>query len=303
MFGRTLARCVCSAGGLGGYLLFSHSARVHAAPPPPPEDENTRFARDLAASLSGSSSSAPVQRPPSGAGSGFHVHVVAPEGMRTAFQLFFPNLLVYLAWQARSPRIQDVMHAWFMTAGGSRSGTLSLANTARSLLSSYSHSSILHLGANMVGLFSFAPRCMDGREAPRTPKLSRGEFLAMYTAAGVLGGLGSGMFSARLGTGRPGLGASGSIFAVLSYAVLCYPDSRVLLFFVFEMSAETALTAATALNLYLSGKEYLAARGRGAWRAAARPFPPLLRALFLTHAPPPPMLAQLALPLWMVWRT
>lgn len=223
-----------------------------------------RFSRDLAASLN-DSSAPPAPRPPSSPGSGFHVHVVAPEGMRTAFQLFVPNVLVYLAWQARSSaRVQDVMNAWFMTAGGGRSGTLSLANTARALLSSYSHSSILHLGANMMGLFSFAPRCMDGREAPRTPKLSRGEFLAMYTAAGVLGGLGSGIFSARLGTGRPGLGASGSIFAVLSYAVLCYPDSRVLLFFVFEMSAETALTAATALNLYLSGKEYLAARGRGA---------------------------------------
>ena len=206
--------------------------------------------------------------------SGFHISVTAPAGVKTAAALFLANAAVWGAWQVNSARVQHTLSEWFMTRGsGGGARQPAAAAVARALLSSYSHSSLLHLAANMMGLFSFTPQCMDGRETPRAPKLSQAEFLAMYTAAGVAGGLGSNAFSSRLGTGRPGLGASGSLFAVLSYAVLCYPDSRVLLFFVLEMSSTNALAAATALNVFLCGREYMAARGRCAcvWGGGSRP--------------------------------
>jgi len=256
----TLRRCCAAASVLGASaaLIFSHTGRTaRCAAPPPLLPAQPRLQ--------------PLADAQADAGSGFHVHVVAPLGVRTAFQLFLANAGVWAAWQLQNARLRAFLHEWFMTRGGAyQQGSLPSA-LARSLLSSYSHSSLLHLGANMMGLFSFAPRCMDGRETPRTPKLSQLEFLGMYTAAGVAGGLGSTAFSGRLGTGRPGLGASGSIFAVLTYAVCAYPDSRVLLFFVLEMSAESALQAATALNVFLVGKEYLAARGRGACGCGPNP--------------------------------
>jgi membrane associated rhomboid family serine protease len=253
----SLARRGCAAAAacaLGASaLLFSSTGRTAncALPPPPPPPSPPPPRHHLLSDASGS---------------GFHLQVVAPEGVRTAFYLFCANATIWCAWQVRREGAQRFLAEWFMTRGAAERGQLlSPGALARALLSSYSHSSILHLGANMAGLLSFAPRCMDGRESPAAPKLSQLDFLAMYTAAGVAGGLGSTAFSAHLGTGRPGLGASGSIFAVLTYAVLAYPDSRVLLFFVLEMSAENALLAATALNVYMAGREYMAARGRGAF--------------------------------------
>jgi membrane associated rhomboid family serine protease len=252
MLARRCAAVACAALGANALLFYSSGRTARCAPPPPPPPPPP--------SLALLSEGAP---PGAGSGAGFHINVVAPLGVRTAFHLFCANAAVWGAWQLRSAMVQRFLAEWFMTRGGAQQGSLPAALT-RSLLSSYSHSSVLHLGFNMVGLFSFAPRCMDGRESPRAPKLSQGEFLAMYTAAGVAAALGSTAFSARFGTARPGLGASGSLFAVLTYAVLAYPDSRVLIFFVVESSAQNALLAGTALNVYMAGLEVQAARGRGA---------------------------------------
>lgn len=112
----------------------------------------------------------------------------------------------------------------------------------------------------MMGLWSFGPRLMDLPGTRTAPRLTPGEFFTFYTAAGVLSSLGSNVFNIFLRSPRPGLGASGSIFGILTYYTLSHPDSRVLFFFVFNMSAMTALGLATGLNAYLVGKEYLAAR-------------------------------------------
>lgn len=38
-----------------------------------------------------------------------------------------------------------------------------------------------------AGLYSFGPRLMEGRDTPARPRLTPGEFLSLYTAAGFVG--------------------------------------------------------------------------------------------------------------------
>jgi len=129
------------------------------------------------------------------------------------------------------------------------------------LLSTYSHSSFLHLAANMMGLWSFSPRLMAWRaSSQQAPRLTPSEFLALYTGAGVSASLASNLFMRSLGQPRPALGASGAIFAVLTYYSLSLPDSRVLFLFVFNMSSLDALLGATAVNALLCAQEVRAAR-------------------------------------------
>jgi membrane associated rhomboid family serine protease len=271
-----LRRCAACFGAGFAYLTYTR----HPATASPDPDANLARLRELLPP--------PQPQQPQPPGPGFHVHVVAPEGVRTSFRILFLNVAVYVAWKLPISRLQYFMSSWFMTQGAARydSPVSPLRTLARSFLSTYSHSSFLHLAANMLALLSFSPRCMDGRETVRTPKLSPLDFMAFYTAAGVAAGLGSTAFSSRLGTGRPGLGASGSIFGGLTYYALSYPDSRVLFLFVFEMSSETALAGATALNLFLAGKEYMAARGKGA--RAGRPPPPFFTVYLAAPPPSPP---------------
>lgn len=203
------------------------------------------------------------QRPPipsnssnsSGSASAYRYTVQLNGGFNLCTKLALANALVYAAWQVQS--LQYTMGRWFVTGYG-----LSARSCAQALLSSYSHASLLHLLANMMGLLSFGPMCMDGWETKRAPRLSQLEFMGMYTVAGVGAGLGSSLFSQRWGTGRSGLGASGSLFAALTYAICCYQDSRVYFFFVIEMPAKHALLGATVLNVAMVAKEVMAARGR-----------------------------------------
>lgn len=84
---------------------------------------------------------------------------------------------------------------------------------------------MLHLGANMMTFYSFAPRLVEGRSSAAAPRLSAGEFFALWTASGVLSSLASSAFYARIGSFTPSLGASGSLFAVLAYFCLSHPDA------------------------------------------------------------------------------
>jgi membrane associated rhomboid family serine protease len=259
----------CNASGIPQEPLKSHPVssltRLSSASPSHPVSSLTRLSSASPSHpvsslmrLSSASPFPPGRAPPDG----FHLHVVAPDGLRVPFGILLPNVLVYLAWQVRG--LQGLMQHFFLTHSHRDYSSGSPAiNSVRWLLSTYSHSHVLHLGANMLGLFSFAPACLDGRETPRTPKLSPLEFMGMYTAAGVAASLGSSVYNFTYGAGRPGLGASGSIFGVLTFSVLSYPESRVLALFIIETSAEYALTGLTLLNLFMARQEYLAGRGRG----------------------------------------
>jgi membrane associated rhomboid family serine protease len=184
----------------------------------------------------------------------------AAAAQATVWRLALANGLVWAAWQLPHAPTQRVLERWFLSSPVVLLGAGFPRGPASALLSTYSHSSFLHLAANMAGLLSFGPRVMAQRPTQGTPRLSPAEFLALYTAAGVGASAASSLFMAALGSARPALGASGSIFGVLTYYTLCAPDSRVLLLFVFEMSAASALWAATAVNAALCAAEWRASR-------------------------------------------
>lgn len=199
--------------------------------------------------------------------------VISPQrqskGEQVAVALLAGNVAIYAAWQAPSDAIQRAMRRYFTSGGEVVRGRF--ARLASPLLACYSHSSLFHLAANMIGLMSFVPKIVDGNGrssgarssgAAPPPHLSPVSFLTMYNVAGVGASLASTAFSSRLGTGRPGLGASGALFAVIGYYAQAFPDARVLLFFFMEMSAREALILATVMNGGLAAKEVLAARGR-----------------------------------------
>jgi len=200
--------------------------------------------------------SPPQQQRPSSSSSSS----VGAAASATVWRLVYANGLVWAAWQLPHAPTRRVLERWFLSSPAALLGARFPRGPASALLATYSHSSFLHLAANMAGLLSFGPRVMAQRPSQRTPRLSPGEFLAMYTAAGVGASVASSLFMAALGSARPGLGASGSIFGVMTFYTLCAPDARVLLLFVFEMSAASALLGATAVNAALCAAEWRASR-------------------------------------------
>jgi rhomboid-like protein len=173
------------------------------------------------------------------------------------------NAAVWAAWQVPYASVQRIMERYFITSphhmgkGAGRGVTSALGST-------YSHKSFFHLAANMVGLWSFGPRLMEGRDTQQFPRLSPAAFVSLYTVSGVGAAIASNTFMAALALPRPGLGASGSIFALLTYYGLARPDSRVLFLFFIDMSAISALGLATIINGYLVFAEVRAARMRKA---------------------------------------
>lgn len=93
-------------------------------------------------------------------------------GRPTAGALLAANVAVWLGWMAPpGSNIHRVMHEWFLTSAASlRRGW---KGWAQMLLSTYSHSGLMHLGFNMLALWSFAPRLMDGRSTPETVSLGK----------------------------------------------------------------------------------------------------------------------------------
>lgn len=131
---------------------------------------------------------------------------------------------------------------------------------ASSLLSTYSHSSFWHLAANMMGLLSFGPQMIDARDSVQAPRLSPAEFFAMYTAAGIAGSVASSGLQAWARSSRPGLGASGSIFGLVTYFAMGRPDHGVTVMLLINLTAAQFMALATAGNAWLVFKEVQAAR-------------------------------------------
>jgi membrane associated rhomboid family serine protease len=125
---------------------------------------------------------------------------------------------------------------------------------------SYGHVGFLHLAFNMMGFNSFAPILMDGRSSVYTPLLSAKEFIAFYTTAGMAGSLASAYFFKRIGNYTPSLGASGSIFGLLTYFCLMHPTAGLTVMFVLPMTAQTGLFVGTGINMYLVVRAIQAAR-------------------------------------------
>jgi membrane associated rhomboid family serine protease len=150
------------------------------------------------------------------------------------------NLVVFGAWvQAALSGAEDLarMTAWF---------TVSSAGVAEGrvwtlLTSGISHASLPHLLFNMLALWAFAP------DVERLVG-SRG-FVHLYVAGAIVSSLGHLAYTTWTGNDIPALGASGALMAVAVVSALVYPGRRLIIMFLFEMSAISAVSLFVLLDL------------------------------------------------------
>lgn len=83
------------------------------------------------------------------------------------------------------------------------------------LLSTFSHSSFLHLAVNMYVLHSFSSMAVAA--------LGKEQFMALYLTSGVVSSFASNLFKTVFGIQKPSLGAVSicQIYAVLTYSLKC----------------------------------------------------------------------------------
>ncbi|KAK7409366.1 hypothetical protein QQX98_008428 [Neonectria punicea] len=122
------------------------------------------------------------------------------------------------------------------------------------LTSMFGHGGLLHLGANMYGLYNFAPPVAQSLAFER----SGAHLTAFYLSAGVFASLASHVTSKwasprarRSGFLVPSLGASGAIFGVLGAWAMLFPDAQVgLLLLPGSLPAEEALMGIALFETY-----------------------------------------------------
>lgn len=155
------------------------------------------------------------------------------ESQRTMSVIVGMNALVFLAW--RVPSLQSSMSKWFLHSTTSHPVTM--------LTSVFSHRTPMHLGFNMIALWSFGTLLHD--------RLGREHFLAFYTTTGLTASIGSHLYKLwRKDTARS-LGASGAVFGV-SGGCAHMPDVNVSLIFLpfHSFPLEKALPVIMAFDVF-----------------------------------------------------
>jgi hypothetical protein len=95
------------------------------------------------------------------------------------------------------------------------------------------------------------------------PTLGPFEFFWFYTVSGMFSSFSSNVVHYYAREWIPSIGASGSLFAILTYFCLAHPNAQISIFFI-PMSASSGLALGTALNLGLVAMTLTAKRfGRG----------------------------------------
>jgi len=101
------------------------------------------------------------------------------------------------------------------------------------------HGGPWHLAVNMLMLWFFGPALERA--------WGRKQFLVFYLFCGIGGGLCSWLFG--LGSFVPVIGASGAIFGLLVAYAMMYPDTTILMFFIFPMKIRHAVLFMAGFNL------------------------------------------------------
>lgn len=119
-----------------------------------------------------------------------------PEKYRTVYSIMACNTIIFCAW--KMPTLKGFLGKWFLHSIHSHPITM--------LTSCFSHYNIMHLGFNMLALWSFAPLLHE--------KMGREQFLAFYITGGLMSSFGSHLFKLYRRDSIRSLGASGALFAV-----------------------------------------------------------------------------------------
>ena len=119
--------------------------------------------------------------------------------------------------------------------------------------SMFGHAGLLHLGANMWGLLTFAPVVARSRTFER----SGSHLAAFYLSSGVFASLVQHVSTAIIPAQRAaafsgGLGASGAIFSLIGVFALSYPDAEVEILFLpfLTFTAKQVVTSFALLDLW-----------------------------------------------------
>ncbi|KAI0421259.1 hypothetical protein F5X98DRAFT_370837 [Xylaria grammica] len=93
------------------------------------------------------------------------------------------------------------------------------------LTSVFGHAGLMHLGANLYGMFYFMPAAADSP----TFKGSNAHLAAFYLSAGILSSLAQHATAVwpRRGAGMSSLGASGALFALFGIVGMSSPDTQI----------------------------------------------------------------------------
>ena len=109
--------------------------------------------------------------------------------------------------------------------------------------SAFLHANLLHLGANMFGLWMF------GRDVERLLGSSR--FVQLYGASLITAAVAQVFVTAGLGQAVPTLGASGAVFGILVAFAMLFPNRIVVLLFPpIPMHARTFIICYALFELY-----------------------------------------------------
>ncbi|CAI5701062.1 unnamed protein product [Peronospora effusa] len=153
------------------------------------------------------------------------------------------NTIVFGLWRVsfRHAKLHEFMWRHFASSYdavvfGKRFHTL--------LTSAFSHLTFPHFGINMFMLWEFGPHVL----APKL--LSLEKFMALYLTSAMTSSALSALISKLRGNGRVfSVGASGAVSAVFTVSCLLFPDKRLLLYGLFEMTSAQMLQLYTALNI------------------------------------------------------
>ncbi|KAF7997297.1 hypothetical protein HCN44_005574 [Aphidius gifuensis] len=156
------------------------------------------------------------------------------EGQRIFVPICFLNILVFGAW--RIPALQSTMLRYFVASPGSRSVCLPM------IYSTFSHSSLVHLGLNMYVLQSFI--------TPAVQTLGKEQFVALYLTSGMMASLLSHLHKVAFKMPSRSLGASGAIMGIVGFICLTYPDVQLGVAFLpmITFSAANALKGLIAMD-------------------------------------------------------
>lgn len=139
------------------------------------------------------------------------------KGDRVLFSIITVNGVVFLGWKFKA--LFPYMSKYFLNSYSRAPIRLSTM-----ILSNFSHHNSLHIGFNMIALYSFSKAAM--------PLLGCEQFAGLYLSACAVSSLTSLMFRIPLGIMTASLGASGAILSIVAYLCVKRPEDPVLLMFI-----------------------------------------------------------------------
>lgn len=200
----------------------------------------------------------PPQRP--------HYRGSGAGGVSVTTAIIIANIIVFALMFYAGQEISD----WIVNFGIMKGAAVLHGQLWRLLTATYMHIGLTHLFINMLFLYFLGPALER--------VWGRRQFLLVYTLAGIAGNV---LLTAASLVGfisplQYGLGASGSVLALLGAAAVLFPEAEVYVYFLFPVRIRTCVifyTVYYAYNVWQKGSNYggdlchLAGLAVGVWWA------------------------------------